>query len=235
MMGTVPICKASVEDISKALITKPRLTMEEARLRLPDEVKDFAHIFADDVGAEDLRPNRGALDHTITLNSDDGKPIRPSWGPLYSMPCEELLVLRKTLTELSAKLWIRPSKSPAAAPVLFAKKPSGGLRFCVDYRGLNAITVPDRYLLPLFNETLRQLSKARWFSKLDVKSAFYRTLIRERDGWMTAFRCRLGLFEWLVTPFGFSNAPAIFQRYINEHLKEHLDCDATAYMDDVLA
>lgn len=133
------------------------------------------------------------------------------------------------------KGWIRPSSSPAAAPVLFAKKPNGGLRFCVDYRGLNAITMPDRYPLPLFKETLRQLSKAKWFTKLDVKSAFHRIRIRQGDEWMTAFRCRLGLFEWLVTPFGLVNAPATFQRYINEQLREHLDVDATAFMDDVLA
>lgn len=151
------------------------------------------------------------------------------------MSREELLVLRKTLTDLLKKGWIRSSSSPAAAPVLFARKPNGGLRLCVDYRGLNAITIPDRYPLPLFKETLRQLSKARWFTKLDVKSAFHRIRIREGDEWLTAFRCRLGLFEWLVTPFGLVNAPATFQRYINDQLREHLDRDATAYMDDVLA
>ena len=89
--------------------------------------------------------------------------------------------------------------------------------------------------MPLFKETLRQLSKARWFTKLDVKSAFHRLRIREGDEWMTAFRCRLGLFEWLVTPFGLINAPASFQRYINEQLREHLDLNATAYVDDILA
>ena len=143
----------------------------------------------------------------------------PPWEPLNSMSREELLVLRKTLTDLLKKGWIRPSNSPAAAPVLFARKPNGGLRLCVDYRGLNAITIPDRYPLPLFKETLRQLSKAKWFTKLDVKSAFHRIRIREGDEWMTAFRCRLGLFEWLVTPFGLANAPATSQRYINDQLR----------------
>ncbi|KAI1001492.1 hypothetical protein K3495_g6707, partial [Podosphaera aphanis] len=150
------------------------------------------------------------------------------------MSREELLVLRKTLTELLEKGWIRPSCSQAAAPVLFARKPNGGLRFCVDYRGLNSLTVPDRYPLPLFKETLRQLSKAKWFTKLDVKSAFHRLRIRDGDEWKTAFRCRLGLYEWLVTPFGLANAPASFQRFINEQLREHLDINATVYMDDIL-
>ncbi|KAI1007245.1 hypothetical protein K3495_g980 [Podosphaera aphanis] len=151
------------------------------------------------------------------------------------MPREELLVLRKTLTDLLEKGWIRPSSSPAAAPVLFARKPNRGLRFCVDYRGLNANTMPNRYPLPIFKETLRQLSKAKCFTSQDVKAAFHRVRIREDDEWMTTFRCRFGLFEWLVTPFGLINAPATFQRYINEQLQEHLDIDATAHMDDILA
>lgn len=235
LIKKVPICKATLEDINKALRTKPSVTLEDARKRLPEQVRDYAHLFADGNGADDLPVSRGRLDHAINLREENGKPMTPPWGPLFGMSREELLVLRRTLTDLLKKGWIRQSKSPAASPVLFAKKPNGGLRLCVDYRGLNAITVPDRYPLPLFKETLRQLSKARWFTKLDVKSAFHRLRIREGDEWMTAFRCRLGLFEWLVTPFGLVNAPASFQRYINEQLREHLDLDATAYMDDVLA
>ena len=216
MVETVPVCKASIEDINKALRGKACLSLEQAQNRLPDQVKDFAHLFADNTGANDLPPLRGNLDHAIELRKEKGKTLSPPWGPLYCMSREELLVLRKTLTDLLEKGWIRPSKSAAAAPVLFAKKPNGGLRFCVDYRGLNAITLPDRYPLPLFKETLRQLSRANWFTKLDVKSAFHRIRVKEGNEWMTAFRCRFGLFEWMVTPFGLSNAPATFQRYIDE-------------------
>ena len=135
------------------------------------------------------------MDHAINIKKEDGKSLTPPWGPMYSMSREELLVLRNTLTDLINKGWIRSINSPAASPVLFVRKPNGGLRLCVDYRGLNAITVPDRYPLPLFKETLRQLSKAKWFSKLDVKSAFHHIRIREGDEWMTAFRCRLGLLN----------------------------------------
>ena len=166
MEKEVPVFKASLDDINKALRTKPCLKISEAQDRLPGPVKNFARLFSDDSGANDLPQTRGHLDHAINLLSEEGKPVQPPWGPLYSMSREELLVLRKTLTELLGKGWIRPSSSPAASPVLFARKPNGGLRFCVDYRGLNAITLPDRYPLPLFKETLRQLSKARWLTKL---------------------------------------------------------------------
>lgn len=76
------------------------------------------------------------------------------------MSRDELLVLRKTLSDHLDKGWIRASSSPGGAPVLFVKKPGGGLRFCVDYRALNAITKKDRYPLPLIKETLRSISKA---------------------------------------------------------------------------
>jgi hypothetical protein len=150
------------------------------------------------------------------------------------MSCEELIVLRKTLTELLDKNFIRASSLSASAPVLFVRKPGGGLRFCVDYRGLNAITRKDRYLLPLINETLRSLSKARWFTKLDVIAVFHKIRIKEGDEWKTAFRTRYGLFEWLVTPFGLTGAPATFQRYINQTLQEYLDEFCSVYIDNVL-
>ncbi|QSS72061.1 hypothetical protein I7I50_03115 [Histoplasma capsulatum G186AR] len=180
-------------------------------------------------------PHRGrGIDHTIELIKEDGKDPQPPWGPLYSMSRDELLVLRKTLNGLLDKGFIRVSNSPAAAPVLFAKKPGGGLRFCVDYRGLNKITRKDRYPLPLINETLERIGKAKWFTKLDISAAFYKIRINEGDEWLTAFRTRYGLYEWTVTPFGLANAPSTFQKYINWALRDLLDEIASAYMDDIL-
>ena len=131
------------------------------------------------------------------------------------MSRNELLVLRKELTSLLDKDFIQESKSPAAAPVLFAKKPGGGLRFCVDYRGLNAITRKDRYPLPLIRETFAALSKAKWLTKLDVTAAFHRIRMAKGDEWKTAFRTRYGLFEWKVCPFGLTRSPVTFQRFLN--------------------
>jgi hypothetical protein len=97
------------------------------------------------------------------------------------MSKDELLVLQKTLTDLLDKGFIRVSNSPTVALVLFIKKPGGGLRFCVDYRGLNRITKKDRYPLPLIYKTLRNINKAKWFTKLDVIAAFYKLRILEGD------------------------------------------------------
>lgn len=150
------------------------------------------------------------------------------------MSRDELLVLRKTLTDHLDKGWIRASSSPRGAPVLFVKKPGAGLRFCVDYRALNAITEKDRYPLPLIRETLRSISKSTWITKVDVRAAFHKLRFREGDEEKTAFRTRFGSFEWLVTPFGLQGAPAAFQRYINETLGEYLEIFCTAYLDDIL-
>ncbi|KAM4065517.1 integrase core domain-containing protein [Hirsutella rhossiliensis] len=122
-----------------------------------------------------LPPHRPGVDHEVNLQPDkNGNEPPLPWGPLYNMSREELLVLRKTLKDLLDRGFIRASSSAAAAPVLFVRKPNGGLRFCCDYRALNAITKRDRYPLPLIAETLQNLAKAKWFTKLDVVAAFHK-------------------------------------------------------------
>ena len=225
------IFAASLADIEKALRPKRH---SDPRLTLPKCYSDFLPLF-DREASDKLPPHRPGIDHSIPLRKNDkGETPEVPWGPLYGMSREELLVLRKTLTELLDKRFIRVSQSAAAAPVLFVKKPGGGLRFCVDYRALNAITEKDRYPLPLIRETLRSLTKAKWFTKLDVIAAFHKIRVKEGEEWKTAFRTRYGSFEWLVTPFGLSGSPATFQRYINKTLEGMLDEFASAYMDDVL-
>jgi len=229
--STVKVFAASMADIQKALAPKAKVDHEAL---VPEAHKDRTWIF-DPKTASAQAPFRPGVDHAINLEKgEDGKEKSAPWGPLYNMSRGELLVLRKHLTSLLDKGWIRVSNSPAAAPVLFAKKPGGGLRFCVDYRALNAITRKDRYPLPLIRETLNNIAKAKYFTKIDVSAAFHKVRIREGDEWKTAFRTRFGLYEWLVTPFGLANAPSTFQRYINWTLREYIDDFCSAYMDDVL-
>ena len=230
----VKVFAASMADIEKALRPKFRPTRKDLRELLPQQYHKFAGVFDPDK-ADELPPHRPGIDHQIPLEVDEnGKEREVPWGALYNMSRDELLVLRKNLTELLDKKFIRLSKSPAGAPVLFAKKPGGGLRFCVDYRALNAVTKKDRYPIPLIKETLGAMSKAKWLTKLDVSAAFHRIRVAKGEEWKTAFRTRYGLYEWMVTPFGLTGAPATFQRYINWVLREYLDDFCTAYIDDIL-
>lgn len=229
----VEVFSASMADIEKALSKRDKKPTDP-RTKLPQHYHEFLDVFSPEE-AKKLPPLRGAgVDHQIELEKKDGRTPEVPWGPLYQMSRDELLVLRTTLTDLLDKGFIRVSNSPAAAPVLFVKKPGGGLRFCVDYRGLNRITRKDRYPLPLIYETLRTIGQAKWYTKLDVAAAFHRIRIAEGDEWMTAFRTRYGLYEWMVTPFGLANAPSTFQRYINWALRDYLDNFCSAYVDDIL-
>ncbi|EDN03595.1 hypothetical protein HCAG_01460 [Histoplasma mississippiense (nom. inval.)] len=168
--------------------------------------------------------------HKIHLEEGATAP----YGPLYNLSVKELDVLRKYLEEAQSKNWIRPSKSPAGAPILFVPKKDGRLRLCVDYRGLNKVTVKDRYPLPLIDEMIDRLSGARVFSKIGIRDAYHRIRVNENDIWKTAFRTKYGNFEYLVLPFGLCNAPATFQAYINEALRGLVDVSCIVYLDDIL-
>lgn len=232
-LPNVQVFSASLNDIAKAL-EKTKKTKTDPRTKLPPQFWDFLETFTP-TDLDKVPPFRGeGIDHKIELTQEDGKEATVPWGPLYNMSHDELLVLRKTLTEYMDKGWIRVSNSPAAAPVLFVKKPGGGLRFCVDYRALNKVTRKDRYPLPLIHETLQRAGRAKWYTKLDVSQAFHRIRIALGDEWKTAFRTRYGLYEWLVTPFGLANAPSTFQRYVNWTLRDFLDDFCSAYVDDIL-
>ncbi len=220
----IDIFAATIKDIEKALAPKKEV---DPKPLLPKEYHEFLDVFSRT--AADVLPPHRPCDHHIEVEGS-----LPKSHALYAMSQDELRVLRKYLDEHLQKGFIRPSQSPIASPVLFAKKPGGGLRFCVDYRGLNAVTIKNRYPLPLIRETLNRLSRAKYFTKLDIIAAFNKIRIAEGQEWMTAFRTRFGLFEYLVAPFGLCNAPATFQHYINDVLFEFLDQFCTAYIDDIL-
>jgi transposase InsO family protein len=206
------------------------LEIEEGGLAslVPKEFHEFLPLF-EEAKANKLPPHR-PYDHTIPLKEG----FEPPFGPLYSLSRPELEAVKVWLEENLEKGFIRASSSPAGAPILFVKKGDGTLRLCVDYRGLNDGTIKNRYPLPLIHETLMQLSKAKYFTKLDVRSAYNLIRIAPGEEWKTAFRTRYGLFETLVMPFGLTNAPASFQHFINDALRPFLDRFATAYLDDIL-
>jgi Reverse transcriptase (RNA-dependent DNA polymerase)/RNase H-like domain found in reverse transcriptase len=218
----------TLEDIEKTLEKLEKKSTTNPHDVVPHEYHEFLDVFSQELA--DRLPPRRPQDHKIELVP--GKT--PPSSPLLQMSHDELRVLRKWLDENLRKGFIRPSSSSAAAPVLFARKPQGGLRLCVDYRGLNAITKKNKYPIPLIRETLAMVTRAKIFTKLDVIAAFNRLRIAEGHEPLTAFRTRWGLFESLVMPFGLTNAPASWQSFINETFKDFLDKFVTAYLDDLL-
>ncbi|KAJ1043737.1 hypothetical protein NDA10_005094 [Ustilago hordei] len=156
-------------------------------------------------------------EHDLHLELIEGG--KPPQGPLYLKGPKEMSELRRYLDENLEKGFIRPSKSPARSPVLFVPKKDGGLRLCVDYRGLNEITVKNRAPLPLIEEQLFLLRKARIYTKLDLRAAYNLIRIAKGDEWKTAFGTQLGLYEYLVMPFGLANAPAHFHDTEEVHVK----------------
>ncbi len=129
---------------------------------------------------------------------------------------------------------IRPSSSPAGAGFFFVGKKDGSLRPCIDYRGLNDITVKNRYPLPLMSSAFELLQGAAIFTKLDLRNAYHLVRIREGDEWKTAFNTPTGHFEYLVMPFGLSNSPAVFQALVNDVLRDMVDRFVFVYLDDIL-
>jgi hypothetical protein len=108
------------------------------------------------------------------------------------------------------------------------------LHICVDYQGLNKVTIKNRYPIPLINNILDQLRSAKVFSKIDLRAGYNNVRIKPGDKWKTAFRTRYGLFEYLVMPFGLTNAPATFQYFMIDILADMVDVFVVVYLDDVL-
>ncbi|KAG1925598.1 hypothetical protein F2P79_025429 [Pimephales promelas] len=142
--------------------------------------------------------------------------------------------MKQYIEEELAKGFIRPSTSPAAAGFFFVKKKDGGLRPCIDYRGLNDITVKYRYPLPLVPAALEQLRQAKYYTKLDLRNAYNLIRIREGDEWKTAFSTTSGHYEYSVMPFGLSNSPSVFQAFMNDVFRDMLDRWVIVYIDDIL-
>ncbi|CEP01920.1 hypothetical protein PBRA_008863, partial [Plasmodiophora brassicae] len=201
---------------------------ESEQTKIPEKYQDFADVF-DEATATSLPPHR-ASDCSIDL-----KPgTEPPFCRLYGLSPREQVALKKYLEDNLQSNFIRPSRSSAGAPILFAKKKDGSLRLCVDYRGLNSVTVKNRYPLPLIDQLLSTLGQATVFSKIDLRSAYNQIRIREGDEWKTAFRTPYGLFEYLVMPFGLANAPASFQAFMNETFSDFIDRFVVVYLDDIL-
>jgi transposase InsO family protein len=219
--GGKPIYVASVT-VSEELLAM------DLDLQIPEAYRNLAEAFSPSKAWE-LPPHR---DDDLAIDLESGAEL--SLKPIYKLSALEMEALRAYVWDCLSYGFIRPSKAAIGAPVLFAPKKDGGLRVCVDYRELNSKSIKIRYPLPLIDDLIHRLAGAKIFTKLDLKNAYHRLRIRDGDEWKTTFRTPLGAFEYLVVPFGLTNAPSAFQSYINKTLHEYLDVFVVVYLDDVV-
>jgi len=179
--------------------------------------------------AEKLPPHR---EYDISIELIPGGQLY--FGPIYSLTVAELKALREYIDENMKKKFIRKSKSPAGAPVLFVKKHDGSLRLCVDYRRLNAITIRNSYPIPRIQDLIESFKGATIFTRLDLRSAYNLVRVKEGNEYLTAFRTPLGHYEYLVMPFGLRNAPSVFQRFIQDILDQVIGTCVQVYLDDII-
>ncbi|KAK3557959.1 hypothetical protein QTP86_004642 [Hemibagrus guttatus] len=196
--------------------------------RLPQPYADFYRVFSEERASR--LPEHQDWDCAIDLLPNTSLPK----GWIYPLSLPESKAMEDYIEGALAAGHIRPSTSPGARGFFFVKKKDGGLRPCIDYRGLNAITVRYPYPLPLVPTALEQLRGARVFTKLDLRSAYNLVRIREGDEWKTAFHTTHGHYEYCVMPFGLTNALAVFQALINGVFRDLLGRVVITYIDDFL-
>ncbi|KAI2667005.1 Transposon Tf2-6 polyprotein [Labeo rohita] len=195
---------------------------------IPAEYHDLLEAFST-VRDTELPPHRPG-DCAIELTPG----AVPPRGRIFPLSQPESEAMERYIQEELAKGFIRHSTSPASAGFFFVKKKDGGLRPCIDYRALNEVTVKYRYPLPLVPPALEQLRSARYYTKLDLRSAYNLICIREGDEWKTAFSTTSGHYEYRVMPFGLANSPSYFQAFVNEVFRDMLNRWVIVYIDDIL-
>jgi hypothetical protein len=190
-------------------------------------VREFPDVFPEDLPG--LPPERD-VEFVIKLQPGTAPISRRS----YRMAPKELAELKTRLQDLLNKGFIHPSSSPWGCPAIFVKKKDQTLRLCVDYRPLNEVTIKNKYPLLCIDLLFDQLSGAKVFSKIDLRSGYDQIRIHPEDVPKTAFTTRYGLYEYLVMSFGLTNAPAHFMYLMNSVFMLELDKFVVVFIDDIL-
>ncbi|MBW0461357.1 hypothetical protein O181_001072 [Austropuccinia psidii MF-1] len=180
------------------------------------------------VKEEKLPPHRACNNH-IELEQS-----LPPVGLIYSLSNQDSNTLRAYISEILEKAFILQSSSSTGAPVLFAKTKDGGLRLCVDYRKLNGVTRKIKYLVPPMNQLLTVFNGSSIFPKIDLNGAYNLLRIKEGEENLTCFGTKYGRYEYLVMPFGITNAPASLKNLFNDIFYDLLDVSVVVYFDNIM-
>ncbi len=198
----------------------------EERQLILDLLENYRNIFGDSMSQ--LSRAIG-VEHEINLTTEEPIKLRS-----YKHSPKEKQIIRDQVKEMLENGVIEESQSPYSAPVVLAKKKNGKIRFCIDYRKLNDITIKDRHPLPLIADTINLMTNSKYFSVMDLMSGYWNVKMKEEDKPKTAFITPDALYQWKVMPFGLSNAPATFQRYMQKVLQKVLYQFVVVYLDDLL-
>lgn len=230
ILGWSPFCHANclLSAVTSVSCSNSRSSVPADLSEVPKIYHDLGEVFSK-AKALSLPPHRP---YDCAIDILPGAPLPSS--RLFNLSRPERETMEQYINDSLAAGIIRPSSSPLGAGFFFVDKKDKTLRPCVDYRGLNDITVKNKYPLPLLSSAFEPLQGATIFTKLDLRNAYHLVRIRQGDEWKTAFNTPLGHFEYLVMPFGLTNAPAVFQALVNDVLRDFLNRFVFVYLDDIL-
>lgn len=215
-----------VEKLTEASICLGDGLSSEQKTRLVDLLNEHRKCFAftlSELGSTTIGK--------MSIDLYDNEPVvyRP-----YRLPFSHKEKVRDMISELIDNDIIRPSTSPYASPIVVVRKKTGELRLCIDYRALNKKTIKENYPMPLIDDQLDILSGNNFYTTLDLASGYYQIPVNEVDKQKTGFVTPDGHYEFNRMPFGLANAPATFQRIMNQVLGSLRHKEALAYLDDII-
>lgn len=219
-----------VQSVNNITASMENLTNSQKQM-LASAVKKYPALFAE---PEERLTYTTAVIAEIRTTTDD-----PVFTRYYPFPMALKSEVEKQVSQLLHDGIIRPSRSPYNSPVwIVPKKPDSTgakqYRMVIDYRKLNTITIADRYPIPEINEVTAQLGRNKFFTVLDLKSGFHQIPLKESDIEKTAFSINNGKYEFTRLPFGLKNAPSIFQRTLDDILRDYIGKSCYVYIDDII-
>lgn len=216
----------------KTLEVEPKINYTINNEKLKDQVEE---LMKRNNNTNGKLPFTTTIQATIKTESED-----PIWTKQYPYPMSDHDFVKKEIEKLLNDGIIQPSKSPYNSPIWTVPKKGTDdqgkpkRRIVVDFQKINSHTITDRYPIPDINMTIQNLGKAKIFSTIDLESGFHQILIKESGREKTAFSVNGAKYEFIRMPFGLKNAPSIFQRCIDDILREYIGKFAYVYIDDVL-